>query len=241
VLFAETAGSDHPKLSMLYANLASFLELLSRLEEAKEAYERGLEVERRSGTTPGAVTLVLLGGYAGVENRLGHADAALDIGKRGLEVARLSGTKGWIWWTVELEIAKAKGRKGDFASMASDCAATFEAQKAAGAVEPEVPYLPDALTCLGEAELGLRRLDEAIRHLEQSVSLPARQDKRDLPRARFGLAKALRTTGKDASRATALAESARDDLQKLPGTNDEVAAIEQWLAQSSSKTSMNAE
>jgi tetratricopeptide (TPR) repeat protein len=241
LLFAETAGPHHPKLAMLYANLASFLELLSRLEEAKEAFEQGLEVERLSGTAPGAVTLVLLGGYAGVENRLGHPDAAMDIGKRGLEVARLSGTKGWILWTVELEIAKAKGRKGDFAAMASDCAATFETQKAAGAVKPEVPYLPDALTCLGEAHLGLRRLDGAIRYLEQSVRLPARQDKRDLPRARFALAEALRTTGKDAPRARVLAESARDDLQKLPGTADEIAAIEQWLGQSPGERSKNAE
>jgi hypothetical protein len=165
----------------------------------------------------------------------------MDIGKRGLEVARLSGTKGWILWTVELEIAKAKGRKGDFAAMASDCAATFETQKAAGAVKPEVPYLPDALTCLGEAHLGLRRLDGAIRYLEQSVRLPARQDKRDLPRARFALAEALRTTGKDAPRARVLAESARDDLQKLPGTADEIAAIEQWLGQSPGERSKNAE
>jgi serine/threonine protein kinase/tetratricopeptide (TPR) repeat protein len=229
LLFAETAGPHHPKLSMLYANLASFLELLSRLEEAKEAYEHGLEVERQSGTAPGAVTLVLLGGYAGVENRLGHPDAAMDIGKRGLEVARVSGTKGWIPWTVELEIAKAKGQKGDFAGMARDCAATFETQKAAGAVKSEAPYLPDVLTCLGEAHLGLGRFDAAIRYLEQSVSLPSRQDKRDLPRASFALAKALRTAGKDAPRARALAESARDDLKKLPGTADEIAAIEQWL------------
>jgi len=240
-LFADTAGPHHPKLAMLYANQASFLELLSRLEEAKEAYEHGLEVQRMSETAPGAVTLVLLGGYAGVENRLGHPDAAMDIGKRGLEIARVSGTKGWILWTVELEIAKAKGLKGDFAGMASDCAATFETQKAAGSVKPEVPYLPDALTCLGEAHLGLRRFDAAIRYLEQSVSLPARQDKRDLPRARFALAKALRTTGKEAPRAKALAESARDDLQKLPGTADEIAAIEQWLGQSPGQTSKNAE
>jgi serine/threonine protein kinase/tetratricopeptide (TPR) repeat protein len=241
LLFAETAGPDHPKLSMLYANLASFLELLSRLEEAKEAYEHGLDVERGSGTDPGAVTLVLLGGYAGVENRLGHPDAALEIGKRGLEVARLSGTKGWILWTVELEIAKAKGAKGDFAGMAHGSLAIFEAQRAAGVVKPEVPYLPDALTSLGEAELRLRRFDSAIRHLEQSVSLPSRQDQRDLPRARFALAKALRTAGKDAPRAKELAENARDDLRKLPGTTDEVAVIEQWLVQSAGPTSKNVE
>jgi hypothetical protein len=155
----------------------------------------------------------------------------MEIGKRGLEVARLSGTKGWILWTVELEIAKAKGRKGDFAGMAGDCAATFESQQRAGAVKPDVPYLPDVLTSLGEAQLGLRRFDAAIRYLEQSVSLAARQDKRDLPRARFALAKALRAAGKDAPRARALGESARDDLQKLPGTADEIAAIEQWLGQ----------
>jgi hypothetical protein len=38
-----------------------------------------------------------------------------------------------------------------------------------------------------------------------------------------------------------LAESARDDLQKLPGTADEIAAIEQWLGQSPGERSKNAE
>jgi hypothetical protein len=61
------------------------------------------------------------------------------------------------------------------------------------------------------------------------VSYTLREDPWDYALARFELAKALRTAGRGDARARELAESARDDLRKFPGTAAEARAAEHWL------------
>jgi hypothetical protein len=65
--------------------------------------------------------------------------------------------------------------------------------------------------------------------LEESVKLEARTDAEALPRARFALAKTLRTAGRDAARARRLAENAREDLRKVAGKERDIAQIDGWI------------
>jgi tetratricopeptide (TPR) repeat protein len=226
-LETDIAGPNNPHLALSYANLGSTLVALGRLAEARVALHHALALAADAPAGARGVMIFLL--LSDVERRQGSPDVAIEMGRQGLQAALSSGIKGQREWDLRLEIAKAKGDKGDFAGMAEECASVLAVQKAAGALAPEAVYGSDSLTCLGEAELGQRQFDAAIRHFEQSVSLPLRNDPGDLLRARFALAKGLHAARRDPDRAMKLAESALDDFRKMPGSADDVGAIEQWL------------
>jgi tetratricopeptide (TPR) repeat protein len=224
---ADSGGSHNPRLALHYENLACALAALARFDEAKGAYENGLAL--LVDHPPGPLNVILLSELAGVENELGHADAALERAEKALEVARAIGEKGKFEWQARFVHAEARGKKWDWRGQAAECAEIVGLQRTAGQVAPNLPYWPDALTCLAEAELGLRKVDAALAHLEESVKLESRPDVEGLPKARFALAKALRMAGRDPARVRQLAEGARDDLRKLAGKGRDVAKIEVWL------------
>jgi tetratricopeptide (TPR) repeat protein len=226
-LETDIAGPNNPHLALSYANLGSTLVALGRLDEARVALHHALALQADAPAGARGVMIFLL--LADVERRQGRPDVAIEMGRQGLQAALSSGIKGQREWDLRLEIAKAEGDKGNFAGMAEECASVLAVQKAAGALAPEAVYGSDSLTCLGEAELGQRQFDAAIRHFEQSLTFPLRNDPGDLPRARFALAKGLRAARRDPDRAMKLAQSALDDFRKTPGSADDVAAIEQWL------------
>jgi tetratricopeptide (TPR) repeat protein len=225
---AASGGSHNPRLALHYLNLAGALAALARFEEAKGAYEKGLAL--LADHPPGATNIVLLSELAGVENELGHADAALVDAEKALEVARAIGEKGTFEWQARFVHAQARGKKSDWRGQAAECAEIVALQRTAGQIAPRLPYAPDALACLAEAELALRKVDAALVHLEESVKLESRSDVEGLPKARFALARALRMAGRDPARARQLAEGARDDLRKLAGKRRDVASIEEWMA-----------
>jgi tetratricopeptide (TPR) repeat protein len=225
-LLIATGGTHNPRLAHHYMNQAGALEALGRFEDAKGAYEHGLAL--LADRPPGPLNVIILGQLATVENELGHPDAAFDVAEKGLEVARAIGETGKFEWHARQAHAEARGKKGDFRGQAEECAAIDALQRAAGQVAPNIPYWPDALACLAEAELMTNRTDAALAHLEESIKLESRSDAEALPKARFALAKALRKSGRDAARARGLAETARDDLQKLAKERD-VAEIDKWL------------
>jgi tetratricopeptide (TPR) repeat protein len=226
-LLAALGGDHNPRLALYYLNLGGAHDALGRFMEAKGAYEHGLAllVDR----PPGPLSVVLLGQLASVETELGHIDAALEVAQRGVDVAAAIGEKGRFAWHVRQAHAEARGKKGDHRAQAAECAEIIASQRAAGQVDTNVPYFPDALACLAGAELALGKVDSALSHLEQSVKLESRTDVEALPKARFALAKALGIAGKDGARARKLAESAREDLGKVPGKEHDIAPIDEWL------------
>jgi tetratricopeptide (TPR) repeat protein len=208
-------------------NLAGAFEGLARFADAKSAYEHAFAL--LADRPPGPLNVIILGQLATVENELGHPDSAFEIAQKALEVAGAIGEKGKFEWHARYAHADARGKKLDWRGQAAECAEIIALQRAAGQVAPNVPYWPDSLACLAEAELALHKVDSALLHLEESVKLESRADAEALPRARFALAKALRMAGRDAPRARRLAESAREDLRKLAGKERDVAQIDQWI------------
>jgi hypothetical protein len=102
-------------------------------------------------------------------------------------------------------------------------------QEASDSLQPGAVYGPDALCCLGEAELALGRTGAALEHLERSLSFERRPDSAELAKARFTLARALRAAGRDPERAMTLVRGARSGLG--PGHDTLTAAIDRWLAE----------
>jgi tetratricopeptide (TPR) repeat protein len=228
-LLTAVAGPIHPHLALDYTNLGAVFMALGRPSDAKEAYEHALALE--ADAPSGARTLTTYGALAEIENAVGSPDRAIEVAERGLDKARAAGEKGTLEWVLRLAIARAKGKKNDFAGEAQDCRAILAAQKAAGALSHDTPYAPDALTCLGEAELDLQHVEVALPLLEESVTYQLRIEQGDLPLARFALAQALRIAGRTPVRARELAENARDDLAKLPKLAKQLTEVEEWLAE----------
>jgi hypothetical protein len=175
--------------------------------------------------------MFLLSEVARIELLAGHASAAAGAIDQGLRMTDSLGGAATISLPPLLAArAQIRRDKGDFAGEAEDCRRILAIQEEQGDVRPDTPYGPDALTCLGEAELELHQAGAALAHLERSLTLPRRWDRRELPRARFALARALQMAHRDPERARAEAENAREGLRALPGTEGDLAAIDAWLA-----------
>ena len=160
---------------------------------------------------------------------LGEPDVALAVIEKGLGVAQALELDRTREWPLRAIRAAALARKGDITGKAAECSRILADQELRGKITSTETYYPDALTCLGEAELALHQTKSAIAHLERSVSLTKRLLAYELPKARFALAKALRVAGREPERARELAESARKDLSSAQGFESDVAELDQWL------------
>jgi tetratricopeptide (TPR) repeat protein len=220
-------GADNPALANDYLNLGVSFMTLRRFAEGKTAYEHAFKLQ---ADTPSSLTVNIYEGLVDAHLHLSAPDVTLATVEKALEVARSVGDDGLHEWALHALRAEALAQKGDLAGKAEECRHLLAAQEARGKVAPTAPYYPDALACLGEAELALHQTKSAILHLERSVSLTTRYLTNELPKARFALAKALRVYGKEPKRAQELAESAREDLRKAQGCESDVAEIDEWLA-----------
>jgi tetratricopeptide (TPR) repeat protein len=227
-ILESVSGTDNPHLDLFYFNLGSALCELDRPEEGKVALDHALALE---GDRPaGSITVSICAALANVESDLGHNDEAIRIADRGLEVANAIGTtSATSALTLLIVRGRARARNGDLASQAADCGRALSLQRALGPLAAG-PYGPDALSCLGEAELARQEVAAALAHLEEDVRLESRRAPEDLPRARFALARALRETGRDPARAVQLARDALEALRSIRSHEREAGAIETWLA-----------
>lgn len=96
----------------------------------------------------------------------------------------------------------------------------------------EGPLLARDLTAVGEAHLALGQPGAAVAPLERAVRLADRGTKAPADRAaaRFALARALRATGGDDERVSALAAQAREELESAEGAAAAAvrAALSEW-------------
>jgi tetratricopeptide (TPR) repeat protein/tRNA A-37 threonylcarbamoyl transferase component Bud32 len=108
------------------------------------------------------------------------------------------------------------------------------------ALPADHPQLASVLVNLGSAEIESRRPRAAIPHLERALAIfTARTDVNDvehLATARYHLANALITLGRDPGRQRSLAEAALAGFRELaPRFTDERAALERFLAEPAGK------
>jgi serine/threonine protein kinase len=217
-------GPNHPSLARTYSNIGGYLNDLGRMDEAKAALQRGLEVQ--AGMPPGGATVNLYINLGMIDVELRNADAALDSLDKALHFVEELGMHGMHEWWVRLPRAEAIGMKGDFKTQAEECEKVLGETKPEDTTSAMVQARADALACLGSAELALHKVGAALLHLEKSVSLQT-GDPRATSKATFALARALRAAHRDASRACALAEGARKNLSPQ---SREFAEIEEFLA-----------
>jgi tetratricopeptide (TPR) repeat protein len=223
-MFEAIGGPTSAKLIIPYGNLASICSTAHRYEEAQAALERAFTLT--SQPCPSDLRSWLFSVKAKAELRQERGDAALEVAEEGLRCAPASASLSKLLFVR----ARARALHGDVAASATECAKVVRDQEAGEGIGPDKVYHDDAVTCLGEAELKLGRVEEALAHLERSVQLERRWDPGDLPAARFALARALRAARRDAPRARTLAESARAAFERLGSREREIADIDAFLA-----------
>ncbi|WP_394827743.1 protein kinase domain-containing protein [Pendulispora albinea] len=232
--YAVATGSRDPWLGNTYAALAEALTRAGRLDDARAAAHRGLELRLSQGEND-AVRAGLLEHLAIVDELEGRSSEAEASARRALSIAEDQG--GFIAENIPnmlFTIGVVRLARGDALDAQVHCTRGVRLLEQGHYLAPDLTYEGDVLRCLGEAELALGNVVMARKHLEQSIALPLRWHDDDLPRARFALARALAVgPSPDRTRAKQLAVQARDDLRvtvpSRPWLQPVVDRIERWL------------
>jgi tetratricopeptide (TPR) repeat protein len=221
-------GEDDPNLFRLYSNLGVTLTTGGQFDEAGAA----LEHARALSSSLGLAAALPMTALASLYNRTAQYERTIDIVQRGLTLVDQAHDRAspWIPWLL-VQRGRAQLRLEHAEQAASDCAAVLEQQERNG-IAPDKLYEPDALTCVGEAQLVLGRRDLARAALERAVTLERRVDRGELAWSRFALARALWPSPSERVRARALAERARDDLRALRGWEREADVVRQFSSAS---------
>ncbi len=225
-------GPDVPMLSIYYNNLGSALTEAGQYDAARVALDRALALVAPLGpnNTHNVLPLVSL---AQLDNRVGDHEAALAVAERGIAIVD-GGGDSEMGFLPSLLVQQGQARlsRGEAALARASCerARGLEDKQELLAPDRIQPAAEDALTCIGEAELALGRVEQAIPPLERSVSMSKREEPADLALARFALARALAGAKRDPDRARELAESALRDLRAAPSMQQHAGEVEAWLS-----------
>jgi tetratricopeptide (TPR) repeat protein len=221
-------GADNPYMFRNYNNIGVALTNAGHFDEAEAALLRAVELS----TPLGVAAAIPAASLAALYNQVGRSDRAAEAAGRGLATIESAGDDGSRWLLPWLLVQRGRARvtQGDASRGNEDCSRALAIQEKTGIAADSV-YDPDALTCLGEAQLALGRREPAVAFLERSTALDRRTDPADLPLARFALARALLGSPSERTRARELARRALDGLRGLPGRNGDVATVERWLAE----------
>jgi tetratricopeptide (TPR) repeat protein len=232
-------GADTPALSLDYNNIGANLTTLGRYDEAKVAMDRSFALLAPLGSE-NTHWVLPLASMAVLENRVGDTEAALAAADRGIAIVNAAGGDGERRQLPYLFVERGQAllQKNDPKGALESCARALGVQEKNESIGPDQTYSADALTCLGEAETALGRVDDGVAHLERSVLLTKRDPETDLALARFALARAL-ASGKRSTpeRARVLAIRARSDLHAAPGMEREITKVDRWLAQNAATAS----
>jgi tetratricopeptide (TPR) repeat protein len=222
-------GPEHPITANTMNNIGATLEALGRFDEALDYQRRALAIREKvlpavhADLATSHVNLGILYYDKGkLDEALAEFKTALDLAERALgsEHRQVAETLDYV---ATLYAAKAQ-----FA----EALPYFErglalAEKVLGAKHPLAAEMRNGI---GQCLLNLGRLDEATVMLEQALAMreATSTDPAELADTRFGLAKAVLL--RDAKRAHALAEQARDGM-KHAGVRGKQALpeIEAWL------------
>jgi tetratricopeptide (TPR) repeat protein len=222
-------GDDTPYLSIVLNNIGSVMTEVGRYGEAKQALERALSLVAPLGADNPHNVLPLVT-LAQLDGRIGDHEGELAAADRGIAIVAATG-ESEIRFLPALLLTRGNAllAKGDAAGAREACGKALRMQEELQIVAPDKEYDSDTLTCMGDAEVALGQLDDAIASLERSVSIVRRFPATDLALARFALARALTAAKRDPARARDLAESAQRDLRAVAWMGREASDVAQWL------------
>jgi tetratricopeptide (TPR) repeat protein/predicted Ser/Thr protein kinase len=223
-----TLGPDHPKAAMALVNIGNISLELGNHEAAASHLERAIEIQKAmlgpNHTDMGSAFESL----GQVRAKQGDYAAALDAHRQALAIFETA------WGPEHPGLSGVHARMGDTLLEMEDFAAAEQAHRRAVSIVEANGGFEDvgsirALLGLGRAELGLGRIDEAEGHIERALTL--HDDVASVERGwvRFHAGRVAWARG-DEDRARALIESARDEIDDYPVT-EELRDVQTWLAE----------
>jgi serine/threonine protein kinase len=221
----EIFGPNDLDLAIDHQNLAIVLIALGRYADAEQEAQRSFDLRSVLGPTSPRLCWPL-SVQSGIALYMNHPDRALELANRCLALAKPHPEAvASIMGNLLIHRGDAQLALGRFEAAAVDCRKSLEL------LEPLSPaeVSDEPLTCLGMATIALGRLDEGTGHLERAVTLIKREDPLSLSLARFALARALTSAGREPERARKLAEQAHDTLRSFPAHAARTEEIERWL------------
>jgi tetratricopeptide (TPR) repeat protein/predicted Ser/Thr protein kinase len=223
-------GPNDPMLHIDYNNIGVAYTQLGRYDDAREALAHAIVLAKPLGAKS-ANGIVLWASMAVVDNRAGRPDAAMDDVEQAMAIVRETGDNGARFLPCLYEQrGRALLARHDAAGAVVACAQGVKLQEEQEVIGPDKIYSDDAITCLGEAELAAGKIDDAIAHLERSVTLTKRDWKGGLPIAKIDLARALRAGKRDEERGRRLAEEGVAGLKGVAGAEAQEKEGEAWVA-----------
>jgi tetratricopeptide (TPR) repeat protein len=229
-IYEAALGPAHPVVAICLNNVAIALQELGKHDEAIAYHQRALTVRERlsADSLDVAMSLDNLGLCLRSQNKL---DDALADHRRALAIREHAlGPNHPDVGTALVNIADIlRLQKKYDDALASYQRALGMWEKALGEKHPNVAY---ALSGIGQTQLALNQPRLAVTTLERALALRSAGpgDAVELARTRFALARSLAASGKDAARARALAEQARDALASAAGGKDDLPDVNAWLA-----------
>lgn len=231
-------GKNHVMVATTLSSLGSLLATIDgRSEEGKKMLERALEIETRTVGADDPLVAAALQALGDLATRQSHYDKARTLLERALAIRQrslpenhpkigesLAALAGLMW---------DQGKYAESRAYYDRTRAIY--QKAYGR---DHPFYAVMLLNVGDCDLELGQVDEAVRSFEQAVAAlessdgsPAR-----LADARFALARALWRAGRERKRARSLAKAALDGYIKAGDYYaDAKHHVETWLRKPSSR------
>jgi tetratricopeptide (TPR) repeat protein/tRNA A-37 threonylcarbamoyl transferase component Bud32 len=213
VVFEGAYGEVHPNIGAVYNGLGLALDDVARSKEAADAFARGREVIRKALGEEHPQVAIVSQNLGNVLRRLGRAEEAVPLHREAVAIREKTLPPG-----SEKTLESRDNLGDDLRMLGRWDEAEAEYRLAISGREQlqgtDVPELAYPLTGLGLVQLHRGDAPAAIATVERAVSLLEKgDDYRDaLARARFALAIALRTAGRDPERADALLDQARAHL-----------------------------
>lgn len=221
---------QHPHISNSLANMGSIYLEQARYPEALRVFERALSLREQSVGRDHPGTTEILGLLGKVHLRRGAYEQALRVFSRARRIReRDPETRPKSLADSVNDLADALAALGHHARAQREYQQVLTLHRRSERVAAVTRAAP--LVGLGRVQLAQGRLDRAIDHLEDAVTLLA--DETPSPRraeARFLLARALDRAGRQPARAHELAVAARDDYLAVAGNQRaSIEALDAWL------------
>jgi serine/threonine-protein kinase len=225
--FERTLGADHPRLTIVVANLGLIQLRVGNIAEADRLFARAEALSKPYGPKNRRAAIVAL-----LQCRLrveqGRMDDALARANDAVAgFAAIGGEKSDA--NGEALVCRGSALLGQ--GKAHDGIEALEQGIALREViNRERLAIAGDFTLLAEAELANGKPKDALAHAERAVELSAKGTRYpgELARTRFALARALVATGGDRTRAGELAKQASDELAPLPYRAALAAQVADW-------------
>ena len=205
---------------------------MGRLDEARDAHTKAIELMRAGFGPKHPKTADALGNLAAVEQALGHADVAKQIHQEVLEIR--TSTLGPDHASVALALNNLADLEREDGRL--DLATTLHTRALKIYTDTSGPQSEGVASTryyLGRLALEDGRTADAVEHLQSALMVREAlgSDASYLGRTRFWLAKAWAANGDDLERARGLARRAATDFESMPGEqyDREVREIRAWL------------